>query len=162
VYSTTTGKPSSSLLGSTSLFANAPTRLGLVRDTYELYVELSTCYKPENVSVSTQDDLIIISGKYEETHPEFGYQSKEFTHKYTLPKNVDKGKMSCVFKERGYLKIEAPFIRPEEPNSRQIPIKVLASESHPQSCSSPQPIITTTSKTASSSSITTNGSVSHV
>lgn len=143
-YETTGSKPGS------RMFSN---RLaGLIRDSYELYVEVPS-YKPDEVSVTTSDELIIISGKHEETHPEFGFQSREFTHKYTLPKNIDKGKMTCVFKERGYLKIEAPFIKPEEPNSRQIPIKIV---------SEPAVSLPATSKSASVSSVSNGTSVSHV
>lgn len=149
-YETKGGKTSplpSGLAGATGIGAGRPfpSRLaGFVRDSYELYVEVPS-YKPEEVAVTTQDDLIIISGKHEEVHPEFGYQCKEFTHKYTLPKNIDKERMTCVFKERGYLKIEAPFVQPEEPNSRQIPIKIVNTP------------VMSMPKTASNSSVNTNG-----
>ncbi|KAJ6224224.1 hypothetical protein RDWZM_002769 [Blomia tropicalis] len=130
-------------------------RMAFPRDMFELFVEVPN-YKPEEVSVSTQDDLIIITGKREETHPQYGYQSKEFTNKYTLPKNIDKSKMTCVFKDRGFLKIEAPLIKQEEPNTRTIPIKIISDQNSQQQQSS-------TSKTSSSASVTTNGtSVSHV
>lgn len=153
IYETTGGKttgipgglPGGLGAGPAGIGRPFPSRLaGFVRDSYELYVEVPS-YKPEEVAVTTQDDLIIISGKHEENHPEFGYQSKEFTHKYTLPKNIDKDRMTCVFKERGYLKIEAPFVHPEDPSSRQIPIKIVNT-----------PVLSMP-KTSSSSSVNTNG-----
>ena len=140
-----TGLPGGLGAGAPGIGRPFPSRLaGFVRDSYELYVEVPS-YKPEEVAVTTQDELIIISGKHEENHPEFGYQSKEFTHKYTLPKNIDKERMTCVFKERGYLKIEAPFVHPEDPSSRQIPIKIVNT-----------PVLSMP-KTSSSSSVNTNG-----
>ena len=122
------------------------------RDKYELVVDVSN-YEPNEVSVSTEGDLLIVNAKHEETDSERGYTSKEFTNKYTLPSNVDKGKMTCVFKPNRCLMIEAPLVIEDEPNTRRIPIKILDGT------------VNGTSKTASNSSVgttTNSSSVSHV
>ncbi|OTF80635.1 hypothetical protein BLA29_006918 [Euroglyphus maynei] len=105
-------------------------------DLYRLNVDVIG-YKPENISVSTKDDLLIINGHYEQQqndddfeqhhhHHNGGCQSKEFIYKYKLPKFVNKDKMTCLFKDRGQLLIEAPI---EQPNTRNIPIKILKESS---------------------------------
>ncbi|KAH7645429.1 hypothetical protein HUG17_0967 [Dermatophagoides farinae] len=102
-------------------------------DLYELHVDV-TGYKPDDISVSTKDDLLIINGHYEQNDQHRnGYQSKEFTYKYQLPKFLVKDKMKCMFKDNGHLLIEAPI---EQPNTRQIPIKIL---NEPSSTPSPSP-----------------------
>ena len=108
----------------------------LNNDLYELYVDVNGGYKPENITVTTKNDLLIINGFMEQNNGGDnygsvngggvnggGYHSKEFCYKYQLPKYVCKDKMTCMFKLGGnLLHIEAPI---EQPNTRHIPIKIL-------------------------------------
>lgn len=116
------------------------------REVFEIQVHIPG-YKPDEISVTTQENLIIVSGKHEHTHPELGYQSKEFTNKYTMPHNVDKVKMSCIYKDRGLLIIEAPLIPKDDAHTKSIPIKVITEKMETMATNSTSTTTTTTTTT---------------
>ncbi|KAL1469226.1 hypothetical protein MTO96_004937 [Rhipicephalus appendiculatus] len=66
-------------------------------------------FTPEEISVKTQDNSVIIHGKHEEKSDDRGcYVKREFTRRYVLPEDVDPETVKCHLQPNGTLALEAP------------------------------------------------------
>uniref|UniRef100_A0A131YD65 Crystallin, alpha B n=1 Tax=Rhipicephalus appendiculatus TaxID=34631 RepID=A0A131YD65_RHIAP len=84
-------------------------------------------FTPEEISVKTQDNCVIIHGKHEEKSDDRGcYVKREFTRRYVLPEDVDPQSVKCQLTPTGYLALEAPRKNPppKVDKSKPIPIEV--------------------------------------
>lgn len=83
-------------------------------------------FAPEEVTVKTQDNCVIIHGKHEEKSDDHGcYVKREFTRRYVLPEDVDPQTVKCHLTPGGYLALEAPRKNaPKKDEAKPIPIEV--------------------------------------
>ena len=81
-------------------------------------------FKPEEITVKTVDNNLIIHGKHEEKTDGHGWVSREFTRRYTLPEGVEEDKVVSALHSDGVLTIEAPKkpLEPIKANERLVPI----------------------------------------
>uniref|UniRef100_A0A023FHI9 Putative alpha crystallins n=1 Tax=Amblyomma cajennense TaxID=34607 RepID=A0A023FHI9_AMBCJ len=84
-------------------------------------------FSPEEITVKTKDNSIVIHGKHEEKSDDRGcYVKREFTRRYILPEDVDPESVKCHLTPTGYLALEAPRKNPPKPKDvgKPIPIEV--------------------------------------
>ncbi|KAK8779276.1 alpha-crystallin B chain-like [Amblyomma americanum] len=81
-------------------------------------------FVPEELTVKTVDNCLIIHGKHEEKSDDRGcYVAREFTRRYVLPEDVDPQTIKSHLTPNGVLAIEAPRKAKKE-QAKLIPIKV--------------------------------------
>uniref|UniRef100_A0A336K7P8 CSON002823 protein n=1 Tax=Culicoides sonorensis TaxID=179676 RepID=A0A336K7P8_CULSO len=80
-------------------------------------------FKPEEITVTLKDNIVIVEGKHEERSDAHGTISRQFTRKFALPKGqVDVEKLQSNLSSDGILTINAPKLQAIEGKSRTIPI----------------------------------------
>lgn len=93
------------------------------KDVFEVYLDVQG-YKPENINIEVQDNLLTISGSHEEKDEEgIHYQARHFTRKFMLPEDIQLDKMkSCLTKTGRFwcLKVEAPL----KQKTQEIPLTI--------------------------------------
>uniref|UniRef100_A0A3P9MGX0 Heat shock protein, alpha-crystallin-related, b15 n=1 Tax=Oryzias latipes TaxID=8090 RepID=A0A3P9MGX0_ORYLA len=65
-------------------------------------------FSPEEISITTKDGYLQISGTHEEKQDEHSLVSRCFTRKYKLPQGVDLQHISSSLSSEGMLSVEAP------------------------------------------------------
>jgi HSP20 family molecular chaperone IbpA len=94
-------------------------------DNFKVLVDVKQ-FKPEELSVRSTDNFVIIEGKHEEKEDSHGFISRHFTRKYDLPKGVKADDVQCNMTASGILEIKAPKPKSAEsllpPIGRKIPI----------------------------------------
>ncbi|XP_023219552.1 alpha-crystallin A chain-like [Centruroides sculpturatus] len=92
------------------------------KDHFRVMTDVSH-FSPEDITVKTVDNCIMIHGKHEEKVDQHGFVSREFTRRYVLPKGVDPEKVTSSLSADGVLTVEAPKKCEElPPNERVVPI----------------------------------------
>ncbi|KAH9384570.1 hypothetical protein HPB48_026578 [Haemaphysalis longicornis] len=83
-------------------------------------------FTPEEISVKTEDNCVVIHGKHEEKSDDRGcYVKREFTRRYVLPEDVDPQSIKCHLNPNGHLALEAPRKNaPKKEEAKAIPIQV--------------------------------------
>uniref|UniRef100_A0A6G5A0U1 Putative heat shock-related protein n=1 Tax=Rhipicephalus microplus TaxID=6941 RepID=A0A6G5A0U1_RHIMP len=82
-------------------------------------------FAPEEISVKTQDNCVVIHGKHEEKSDDRGcYVKREFTRRYVLPEDVDPESVKCHLQPNGLLALEAPRKNAPKEQPKAIPIEV--------------------------------------
>uniref|UniRef100_A0A1E1XT30 Putative heat shock-related protein n=1 Tax=Amblyomma sculptum TaxID=1581419 RepID=A0A1E1XT30_AMBSC len=82
-------------------------------------------FAPEEISVKTQDNCVIIHGKHEEKSDDRGcYVKREFTRRYVLPEDVDPHTVKCHLTQGGLLALEAPRKNTKKEEPKMIPIDI--------------------------------------
>ncbi|XP_054709906.1 alpha-crystallin A chain-like [Uloborus diversus] len=92
-------------------------------------------FAPEEITVKTVDDQVVVTACHEEKVDEHGLISRQFTRRYHLPEGVEPEKVTSTLSADGVLLIEAPRKRPQQalgPNERAIPIQVQNVPSSPK------------------------------
>lgn len=80
-------------------------------------------FKPDQITVKTVDNTVVIEGKHEERQDEHGYISRQFQRRYVLPDNVDPAAVVSALSSDGVLTISAPKKQQSLPqNERMVPI----------------------------------------
>jgi len=79
-------------------------------------------FTPEEVTVKTKDDNLIIEAKHEEKEDPHGFVSRQFTRRYVLPEDVRVESLVCNMSSDGVLAIEAPRAAPKLQGENVIPI----------------------------------------
>ncbi|KAH7970604.1 hypothetical protein HPB49_016665 [Dermacentor silvarum] len=81
-------------------------------------------FAPEELTVKTIDNCLVIHGKHEEKSDDRGcYVSREFTRRYVLPEDVDPQTIKSHLTPSGVLAIEAPR-KKKDKQTNLIPIEV--------------------------------------
>jgi HSP20 family molecular chaperone IbpA len=94
-------------------------------------------FKPEEISVKIIDRDIIVEGQHEERQDEFGFVSRKFMRKYTLPEEYDPDTVATFMSADGQLTVKAVRARPAfEQKERVIPIKRVTDEGEEELISS--------------------------
>ncbi|XP_068082413.1 alpha-crystallin A chain [Anabrus simplex] len=65
-------------------------------------------FKPEEVTVKTVGNSVVVEAKHEERPDEHGYISRQFQRRYSLPDDVDPDAVTSKLSSDGILLIEAP------------------------------------------------------
>nr|UQK61698.1 small heat shock protein [Carpetania matritensis] len=81
-------------------------------------------FQPEELTVKTTGNRVIVHARHEEKQDEHGYIEREFTRTYLLPEDVDPDTVKSCLSGDGVLSIEAPKKRRLEASTeRVIPIE---------------------------------------
>lgn len=92
------------------------------RDKFQLMVDVSS-FAPEEITVKTVDNQIIVTAKHEERADEHGYVSRQFSRRYLLPDNIDIMSVTSSLSAEGILTITANQRQPEiKEKERVVPI----------------------------------------
>jgi crystallin, alpha B len=93
-------------------------------DDFELSIDVQT-FKPEEITVKVKNNEIIVEGKHEERQDEFGFVSRQFSRRCTLPQEFDPDTISTFLNAEGKMTIKAQKPQPPavETNERVIPIQ---------------------------------------
>lgn len=95
-------------------------------------------FKPEELSIRTIGNRVIIHGKHEEQADEHGFIQREFRRTYVLPGDVDPDTVKSSLSGDGILAITAPKKAvPEKKEERVVAIERMDTDSLPPSGSTP-------------------------
>lgn len=82
-------------------------RAAIGKDGFQVCVDVQH-FAPNEISVKTVDDTIVVEGKHEERQDQHGYISRQFTRRYTLPDGYDAEHVVSQLSSDGVLTIKAP------------------------------------------------------
>lgn len=86
-------------------FTSAPT---VGKDGFQVCIDVQQ-FSPNEISVKTVEDQVIVEGKHEERQDEHGYISRQFTRRYMLPKGYDANSITSTLSSDGVLTVKAPL-----------------------------------------------------
>lgn len=94
-----------------------PTIIGVHKTKHQFTVRLELPhFSPEEISVKTMDDFLVVEGEHEEKEDTQGFISRSFRRKYHLPLNADKDNVHCTVNAEGILTVAVPRINIERPD----------------------------------------------
>ncbi|XP_054290684.1 protein lethal(2)essential for life-like [Macrosteles quadrilineatus] len=79
-------------------------------------------FSPNEITVKTADNYVIVEGKHEEKQDEHGFISRHFVRRYLLPKDVEVNNITSSLSSDGVLTISAPKKMLQEGGERSVPI----------------------------------------
>lgn len=82
-------------------------------------------FSPNELSIKTVDNTVVVHGKHEERRDEQGYVSREFTRRYVLPDDVDPAQVVSSLSRDGVLTIEASLKPKEEPKPNERVVEIV-------------------------------------
>jgi len=84
-----------------------------------------SAFRPEEITVKVIGNEVHIEGKHEERQDEFGFASRQFSRRFTLPQEFDPDTVSTFLSADGKMSIKAAKPQPPaaEINERVIPIQ---------------------------------------
>lgn len=93
-------------------------------DDFQMLIDVKS-FKPEEISVKVKDREIIVEGKHEERQDDFGFVSRQFSRRCTLPDEFDPDTIATFLNAEGKMTIKATKPQPPavETNERIIPIQ---------------------------------------
>ncbi|XP_014253812.1 alpha-crystallin A chain-like [Cimex lectularius] len=90
------------------------------KDEFKVNLDVQQ-FKPDELKVKVENDMIVVDGKHEERSDEHGFISRQFTRKYRIPKDVDLNALKSNLSSDGVLSLQAPKVSKEN-DAREIPI----------------------------------------
>jgi HSP20 family molecular chaperone IbpA len=90
------------------------------KDSFQVTLDVQN-FSPNEISVKTNDNSVLIEAKHEERQDQHGFISRQFTRRFTLPPGCDANTISSELSSDGALTIKAPKA-PENSNEKIIPI----------------------------------------
>uniref|UniRef100_A0A0N4ZTQ6 SHSP domain-containing protein n=1 Tax=Parastrongyloides trichosuri TaxID=131310 RepID=A0A0N4ZTQ6_PARTI len=84
-------------------------------------------FKPEELTVKTLDDTLIIEGKHSDVRDNDNYTKMYFIRKYQLPEDVDMSRLESTIDNKGRLIVTAPKFSRQQPieyGSRRVNIPI--------------------------------------
>lgn len=96
------------------------------KDKFQVIVDVQQ-FAPNEITVKTVDNSIIVEGKHEEKKDEHGFISRQFVRRYVLPEGHDIGNVQSSLSSDGVLTITAPTLALPAPGEKIIPIQHTAS-----------------------------------
>jgi HSP20 family molecular chaperone IbpA len=76
------------------------------KDGFQVCLDVQQ-FKPNEISVKTVENQVVIEGKHEERQDQHGFISRQFTRRYTLPKGYKADKVVSTLSSDGVLTIKA-------------------------------------------------------
>ncbi|RUS73315.1 hypothetical protein EGW08_018926 [Elysia chlorotica] len=89
---------------------------------FRIRLDLS-CYKPEEVKITTNSHRVTVHAKHEERRDNHGFVSREMTRTYKLPNDVDVHSASSTMNNNGTLTIKLSKTALEAPKEVTIPVE---------------------------------------
>jgi crystallin, alpha B len=90
-------------------------------------------FTPEEITVKTVDNNVVVTAKHEERQDEHGFISREFTRRYQLPRDIDPSTVTSSLSSEGVLTINAPKKQPElKKGERMVPIDLAPKSAQPK------------------------------
>ncbi|XP_031627125.1 heat shock protein beta-6-like [Contarinia nasturtii] len=74
---------------------------------FEVYIDVQH-FLPNEITVSVENNSIVVHAKHEEKNDEHGFVSREFTRRYDLPQNFNPEDVVSNISSDGVLSIRAP------------------------------------------------------
>ncbi|XP_071766484.1 heat shock protein beta-1-like [Centroberyx gerrardi] len=96
------------------------------QDSWKIYLDVNH-FSPEDITITTKEGYLQISGNHEERQDEHGSVSRCFTRKYKLPQGVDLQHISSSLSGDGLLSVEALVpgtVTSDSANEIVIPIQI--------------------------------------
>lgn len=114
------GKPQGAPAGSGTMAVPQPSP-----DKYQIMVDVSH-FSPEEITVKTVDNTIVVIGKHEDKADNYGYVSRQFSRKYLLPADVEPETVTSTLSADGVLSIQAPRkpLQIKDTDGRAVPIAI--------------------------------------
>ncbi|XP_068430383.1 heat shock protein beta-1-like [Clinocottus analis] len=106
--------------------ASGVTEIQTGQDSWKINLDVNH-FSPEEITITTKEGYLQISGNHEERQDEHGSVSRCFTRKYKLPKGVDSQHISSSLSGDGLLSVEAPApgtSTSNPPNEIVIPVQI--------------------------------------
>lgn len=75
--------------------------------TFQVCMDVSK-FKPNELTVKTVDNTVVVEGKHEEREDDHGLIQRHFVRKYMLPKNYDAQEVVSTISSDGILTVKAP------------------------------------------------------
>ena len=79
-------------------------------DKFQVMVDVSH-FTPEEISVKTVDNTVVVTAKHEDRADDFGYISRQFSRKYLLPADIDPLTVNSSLSAEGILTIQVTFFK---------------------------------------------------
>ena len=102
--------------------ASGTSKIQQDKDKFQVIVDVQQ-FAPNEITVKTIDNSIIVEGKHEEKKDEHGFISRQFVRRYVLPEGHDIGNVQSSLSSDGVLTITAPTLALPAPGEKIIPIK---------------------------------------
>lgn len=77
------------------------------KDGFQVCMDVSH-FKPNELTVKTVDNTVVVEGKHEEREDDHGLIQRHFVRKYTLPKDYDAKEVVSTISSDGVLTVKAP------------------------------------------------------
>lgn len=77
------------------------------KDGFQVCVDVQH-FLPKEIEVKTENNTVIVHAKHEEKEDDHGYISREFTRRYTIPKEFKPENVVSTLSSDGILTIKAP------------------------------------------------------
>lgn len=77
------------------------------KDGFQISMDVQD-FQPNELTVKTVGNTIIVEGKHEEKEDEHGYISRQFVRKYQLPKGFKSEEVTTTLSSDGVLTVKAP------------------------------------------------------
>lgn len=108
------------------------------KDKFQVILDVQQ-FTPNEITVKTNQNTIIVEGKHEEKQDEHGYVSRHFVRRYVLPREHDVNDVISSLSSDGILTITAPKKQALPAGERVVPITQTGpAKSNP---STPQPTV---------------------
>ncbi|KAL0117107.1 hypothetical protein PUN28_010147 [Cardiocondyla obscurior] len=111
----------------------------LENDNFQVILDVQQ-FSPDEISVKTVDNHVVVEAKHEEKQDEHGYISRHFVRRYVLPPTHDLANITSTLSSDGVLTITAPkknvtpagtervidVVRTGVPAARPVPVETTA------------------------------------
>ncbi|KAG8222843.1 hypothetical protein J437_LFUL007551 [Ladona fulva] len=92
------------------------------KDNFQVMLDVQQ-FSPEEISVKTVDNCVVVEGRHEEKQDEHGFVSRHFIRRYVLPEGIRPETITSSLSSDGVLTITAPKALPMPAvNERMVPI----------------------------------------
>lgn len=92
------------------------------KDKFQVIIDVQQ-FKPEEITVKTTENTIIVEAKHEEKKDEHGFISRQFVRRYVVPQGHDMVNVQSSLSSDGVLTITAPSLAVTAPGEKIIPIQ---------------------------------------
>ncbi|KAG8232749.1 hypothetical protein J437_LFUL012994 [Ladona fulva] len=79
------------------------------KDNFKVMIDVQH-FAPDELTVKTVDNYLVVEGKHEEKKDEHGYISRHFLRRYKLPEGVKEESVTSDLSSDGVLCISAPMV----------------------------------------------------
>ncbi|CAG4951834.1 unnamed protein product [Parnassius apollo] len=104
-----------------SLTRDLGSTIKMEKDKFQINLDVQH-FAPEEITVKTADDYVVVEAKHEEKKDEHGYISRQFTRKYALPEGTVSEDVISELSSDGILTITAPRKQIDAKGERVVPI----------------------------------------